>query len=164
MLGKIRDRQWALADIDWDAPGAETIDDEFRPRLKAFMADLTWIENVGARGFAAMANKAPTETLVTIYRYFHAEEQRHANAPTAERLARVYLRRQVRDRWLRRQLTPNPRFGRAPVLISDDYYSSLQRANCKLITWPIAGIDQHTVRTSDGIEHRVDCIMRAAKG
>jgi len=83
MLAKIRDRQWALADIDWTAPGAETIDDEFRPKLKAFMADLTWIENVGARGFAAMAKKAPTATLATIYRYFHAEEQRHANAELA---------------------------------------------------------------------------------
>ena len=60
MLAKIKDRQWALADIDWDAPGAETISDEFRPKLKAFMADLCWIENVGARGFAALAKKAPT--------------------------------------------------------------------------------------------------------
>ena len=37
MLSKIKDRQWALADIDWDAPGAETIRPEFRPKLKAFM-------------------------------------------------------------------------------------------------------------------------------
>ena len=80
---KIKDHQWALADIDWDAPGAETISDEFRPKLKAFMADLCWIENVGARGFAAMATKAPTPTIAEIYRYFHAEEQRHANAELA---------------------------------------------------------------------------------
>ena len=83
MLAKIKDRQWALADIDWDAPGAETISDEFRPKLKAFMADLCWIENVGARGFAALAKKAPTPVLAEIYRYFHAEEQRHANAELA---------------------------------------------------------------------------------
>ena len=83
MLAKIKDRQWALADIDWDAPGAETIDDDFRPRLKAFMADLCWIENIGARGFAALAKKAPTPTIAEIYRYFHAEEQRHANAELA---------------------------------------------------------------------------------
>ena len=83
MLAKIKDRQWALADIDWDAPGVETIDDDFRPKLKAFMADLCWIENVGARGFAAMAKKAPTPTIAEIYRYFHAEEQRHANAELA---------------------------------------------------------------------------------
>lgn len=83
MLAKIKDKQWALADIDWDAPGAETISEEFRPKLKEFMADLCWIENVGARGFAAMAKKAPNPTIAEIYRYFHAEEQRHANAELA---------------------------------------------------------------------------------
>jgi rubrerythrin len=83
MLAKIKDRQWALADIDWDAPGAEMISDEQRPQLKAFMADLCWIENIGARGFAALAKKAPTPTIAEIYRYFHAEEQRHANAELA---------------------------------------------------------------------------------
>ncbi len=83
MLAKIKDRQWALADIDWAAPGAETISDEQRPQLKAFMADLCWIENIGARGFAALAKKAPTPTIAEIYRYFHAEEQRHANAELA---------------------------------------------------------------------------------
>ncbi|OBK87230.1 reductase [Mycolicibacter sinensis] len=83
MLAKIKDRQWALADIDWDAPGAELIRPEMVPKLKKFMADLCWIENVGARGFAAMARKAPTKTLAEIYRYFHAEEQRHANAELA---------------------------------------------------------------------------------
>jgi rubrerythrin len=83
MLEGIKDRQWALADFDWDAPGAETIGDKFRPKLKAFMADLCWIENIGARGFAALAKKAPTPTIAEIYRYFHAEEQRHANAELA---------------------------------------------------------------------------------
>jgi hypothetical protein len=83
MLAKIKDRQWALADIDWDAPGAETIAPEFRPKLKAFMTDLCWIENIGARGFAALAKKAPDPTIAEIYRYFHAEEQRHANAELA---------------------------------------------------------------------------------
>lgn len=83
MLDKIKNHQWALADIDWDAPGAETISPEFRPKLKQFMADLCWIENIGARGFAAMAKKAPNDTIAEIYRYFHAEEQRHANAELA---------------------------------------------------------------------------------
>ncbi|MGX1778628.1 ferritin-like domain-containing protein [Nocardia brasiliensis] len=82
-LAKIKERQWALADIDWEAPGAETISEEFKPKLKRFMADLAWIENVGARGFAALAKKAPNETLREIYTYFHAEEQRHANAELA---------------------------------------------------------------------------------
>jgi hypothetical protein len=72
-----------LADIDWDAPGAELITDEQWPKLKAFMSDLMWIEHVGARGFAAMARKAEDPTLKAMYTYFHAEEQRHANAEMA---------------------------------------------------------------------------------
>lgn len=83
MLTKIKDRQWALADVDWDAPGAELITKEQRPKLTEFMADPVWIEQVGARGFGAMALKAPDDTLAEIYRYFHAEEQRHANAELA---------------------------------------------------------------------------------
>lgn len=83
MLAKIKSSQWALADIDWDAPGADRITPEQWPKLKAFMADLMWIEHVGARGFAAMAKKAPNDTLKEIYTYFHAEEQRHANAEMA---------------------------------------------------------------------------------
>lgn len=83
MLTMIKDRQWALADIDWDAPGAELIEPELHAKLKPFLSDLMWIENVGARGFAAMAKKAPTPTLKSIYEHFHAEEQKHANAELA---------------------------------------------------------------------------------
>ena len=83
MLDRIRSRQWALADFDWAAPGAEQITDEQRPSLRSFMADLVWIEQVGARGFAALSRKADDPTLAEIYRWFHAEEQRHANAELA---------------------------------------------------------------------------------
>jgi len=85
MRDKIKASQWALADIDWDAPGRERVTEnpELYAKLKAFMADLMWIEHVGARGFAAMAKKAPDDTLREIYTYFHAEEQRHANAEMA---------------------------------------------------------------------------------
>ncbi|MDV6012501.1 ferritin-like domain-containing protein [Haloechinothrix sp. LS1_15] len=83
MLQTIKDKQWSLADIDWDAPGADAITDEQRPKLKQFMSDLVWIENVGARGFAALARQAPDETIKQIYIYFHAEEQKHANAELA---------------------------------------------------------------------------------
>lgn len=85
MLAKIKGSQWVLGDIDWEAPGAELVtqNKELYPKLKAFMADLMWIEHVGARGFAALAKKAPNDTLKEIYTYFHAEEQRHANAEMA---------------------------------------------------------------------------------
>ena len=60
-LDRVQERQWALADIDWDAPGAERITDEQRPKLAAFMADVAWIEQVGARAFAALARRAPRD-------------------------------------------------------------------------------------------------------
>lgn len=82
-LERIQDRQRALADFDWDAPGAEAITDEQRAALTQFMADLVWIEHIGGRGFAALEKQAEDPTLATIYRYFHAEEQRHANAEMA---------------------------------------------------------------------------------
>ena len=83
MLDRIKDRQWALADIDWNAPGADRITAEQFPHLKNFLADLVWIEQIGARGFAGLAAQAPEPVLAEIYRYFHAEEQRHANAELA---------------------------------------------------------------------------------
>jgi len=83
MLAKIKDRQWALADIDWDAPGADTIRPEFRPKRTAFMADLCWIENVGARGFAALARKAPTRLWPRSTGTSTPRRQRHANAEMA---------------------------------------------------------------------------------
>lgn len=82
-LARIQERQWALADIDWNAPGAELVTDEQRPGLRSFMADVTWIEQVGSRAFAALARSADDPVLADIYRYFQAEEQRHANAELA---------------------------------------------------------------------------------
>jgi hypothetical protein len=85
MLAKVKATQWSLSDIDWDAPGAELVtgNPELYAKLKPFMADLMWIEHIGARAFSAMSKKAPTETLKQMYSHFHAEEQRHANAEMA---------------------------------------------------------------------------------
>lgn len=77
------------------------------------------------------------------------------------RTGRAHLRSQVKDRWLRRQLTPDFRPGCKRMLVSSDYYPALQRDNCKLIDWPIATLSPAGIRTSDGIEHHLDCIVFA---
>ncbi|TVP59076.1 MAG: NAD(P)/FAD-dependent oxidoreductase [Halomonadaceae bacterium] len=79
----------------------------------------------------------------------------------AERLSRAHLRRQVKDRWLRRQLTPDFTIGCKRVLVSNDYYPALQQDNCKLITWPIDCISPEGIRTAEGIEHQFDCLVFA---
>jgi cation diffusion facilitator CzcD-associated flavoprotein CzcO len=76
-------------------------------------------------------------------------------------LARAHLRLTVKDSWLRRQLTPEFRIGCKRVLLTSDYYPALQHDNCKLITWPIYAISPGGIRTAEGIEHEVDCIVFA---
>ncbi|MBA0126204.1 NAD(P)/FAD-dependent oxidoreductase [Haloechinothrix sp. YIM 98757] len=76
-------------------------------------------------------------------------------------LARTYLRLAVKDSWLRRQLTPDFRIGCKRILMTSDYYPALQRDNCKLITWPIYTLSPNGIRTAEGIEHDVDCIVFA---
>jgi cation diffusion facilitator CzcD-associated flavoprotein CzcO len=78
-----------------------------------------------------------------------------------QRAAIAHLHHQVKDPWLRRQLTPDFRAGCKRMLMSSDWYPALQKPNCKLITWPIATISPKGIRTSDGIEHAVDCIVFA---
>ncbi len=75
--------------------------------------------------------------------------------------ARANLRRQVNDSWTRYRLTPDFRAGCKRMLMSNDYYPALQQDNCKLITWPIATLAPNGIRTADGIEHEVDCIVFA---
>ena len=77
------------------------------------------------------------------------------------RLGKMHLRRQVKDPWLRRQLTPDFTPGCKRMLVSSDYYPALQRDNCKLVDWPIATMSPVGLRTSDGIEHYLDCIVFA---
>nr|CTQ97577.1 Cyclohexanone monooxygenase (EC 1.14.13.22) [Kibdelosporangium sp. MJ126-NF4] len=76
-------------------------------------------------------------------------------------IARLYLRQSVADPWLRRRLTPDYRMGCKRILITSDYYPALQADNCKLITWPIYAISPNGIRTAEGIEHEVDCIVFA---
>lgn len=76
-------------------------------------------------------------------------------------VARANMRRQVSDAWLRRQLTPNFRAGCKRMLMSSDYYPALQRDNCKLVSWPTATLSPNGIRTADGIEHELDCIVFA---
>jgi cation diffusion facilitator CzcD-associated flavoprotein CzcO len=77
------------------------------------------------------------------------------------RLGKAHLRVAVKDPWLRRQLTPDFTPGCKRMLVSSDYYPALQRDNCKLIDWPIATLSPAGIRTSDGIEHHLDCIVFA---
>ena len=78
-----------------------------------------------------------------------------------ESLSLAYMRSQVKDKWLRRQVTPDYRLGCKRILVTNDWYPALQQPNCQLITWPIANISEKGIRTVEGIEHQFDCIVFA---
>ncbi|TXI57816.1 flavin-containing monooxygenase [Mycolicibacter arupensis] len=78
-----------------------------------------------------------------------------------EALSLANLRAQVKDPWLRRQLTPDFSAGCKRLLMTSDYYPALQKDNCKLVTWPIARLSPKGIRTVEGIEHQVDAIVFA---
>ncbi len=86
------------------------------------------------------------------------------NSPVSrvlERIATAHIHRQVEDRWLRRQLTPDYRIGCKRVLMSNDWYPALQKPNAKLVTWPIVQIRPEGIQTAEGVVHAVDCIVFA---
>ncbi|WP_051178097.1 hypothetical protein [Nocardia concava] len=72
--------------------------------------------------------------------------------------AAANLRAQIGDSWQRRQLTPDRA---AAIRVHGRYYRALRRPNCRVVSWPIARLAPLGIRTVDGVEHRVDCIIYA---
>jgi cation diffusion facilitator CzcD-associated flavoprotein CzcO len=77
----------------------------------------------------------------------------------ADRIARWHLKRQVSDPALRQKLLPDYVMGCKRVLISDNYYPSLNQPNVEVVTDPIAEVREHSIVTQDGTEHAVDTII-----
>jgi hypothetical protein len=91
--------QWSVDDLDWDAPGAERVDDAQALALGPFMADLYWIELVASTVFGAMAQRESDPLRRAIFETFAADEKRHAEAEL-----------QLMVRWgiMGRRQTPRP--------------------------------------------------------
>ena len=77
----------------------------------------------------------------------------------ADRAARWHLRRQVSDPELRRKLLPGYVMGCKRILISDDYYPSLDKPNVEVVTDGIAQVRERSIVSADGTERAVDTII-----
>ena len=71
------------------------------------------------------------------------------------------LRLAVRDRQLRRKLTPDYQLGCKRVLVANDYYPALVRSNVQLVTSGIRAISSGHIETVGGESYRVDAIILA---
>ena len=71
----------------------------------------------------------------------------------------AFMRRQLRDRELRRRVWPDYTFGCKRVLFSSYFLPALQRPNVELVTQPIERMTAGGIQTADGRVHEVDCVI-----
>src|SRR5699024_6580357 len=69
-----------------------------------------------------------------------------------QKVAEFHIRRQVKDKTLRQQVTPDYLIGCRRILISNDWYPALQQENCSLNTDGIKEITATGIVTQAG-EH-----------
>lgn len=76
-----------------------------------------------------------------------------------EQLGRDLLERQVKDEGLREKLRPKFRAGCKRLLLSNDWYPTLTRANVELVTAPIAEVRPRSIVDAEGVERPVEVIV-----
>ncbi|MCF3939093.1 MULTISPECIES: flavin-containing monooxygenase [Gordonia] len=78
-----------------------------------------------------------------------------------ELICRANIARSIRDRELKRKVTPTFQVGCKRILRSNDWYPAIARSNVDLVTDPIAGVTESGIRTADGRVRDVDVIVVA---
>lgn len=81
--------------------------------------------------------------------------------PAFEKVARLHLRRQVRDQELRRKLTPDFTIGCKRMLLSNDWLRTLDRSDVTLVDQGVVSVTESGVMDAGGTEHAVDTIIFA---
>lgn len=108
---------------------------------------------------ARLANTALLEAMM-VSAVLHYRQSRFLNAGAAL-LAKGHLRRQVRDKQLRRKLTPAYDFGCKRPTFSNHYFRAFTRPNVELETGSIARIDAGGIVTADGRRTDIDTLVLA---
>lgn len=78
-----------------------------------------------------------------------------------ELIAKAKLRAEVRDPELRAKVTPDFRIGCKRMLISNNYYPAISRANVDVVTDGIAEVRANSIVTKDGTEREIDALIVA---
>ncbi|SDP69565.1 Predicted flavoprotein CzcO associated with the cation diffusion facilitator CzcD [Actinopolyspora xinjiangensis] len=74
-------------------------------------------------------------------------------------LAKRFIRKQVHDERVREAVTPDYAMGCKRILLSSDFYPSLNRSNVDLNTTGVTEVRENSVVDGDGVEHPVDAII-----
>ena len=73
--------------------------------------------------------------------------------------ARRHIRSQIKDKELRKKVTPDFHFGCKRVLISNNYYPALAQDNVSVLTGGIREVRGNVIVDNQGRERAVDCII-----
>lgn len=133
-------------------------DFRMRPWMQRFMA----LPGVGAlfSGVAYLVVEVGLQILIRTPSVLFQPGSRVFDA-IGRGLYRGYLRTQLSDAIARKALAPTyGALGKRPTL-SNDFVQAFGRDNVDLITTPIERITDTGIRTTDGVEHRLDAIVLA---
>lgn len=76
-------------------------------------------------------------------------------------LGRLQIRTAIKDKGLRRKVTPKDAIGCKRIMLTDSWYPTLTKPNVGLSDARIEHIGPHSIRTADGVEHPTDVIVLA---
>lgn len=128
---------WVMPKIDWRTTRLERWAMRRVPGLMRAMRLVQW---------------APLDGLILL-----THHPRLARA--AQTIARMNLRRAVKDPELRRNLTPDYVLSCKRVAISNEYYPALARPNVEVVTAAAKEIRESSIIGTDGVEREVDTII-----
>ncbi|MGW3545018.1 hypothetical protein ACWDNI_31365 [Nocardia niigatensis] len=128
-------------------------------RVTVFQHDPIWIlPTPPMPGAGILLRQLPADALGRLPGDSGVNVLRWCERQVLRRVAAANLRAHIGDSWERRQLTPDRP---AAVRVHSHYYRALRQPNCRIVSWPIARLAPLGIRTVDGVEHRVDCIIYA---
>ncbi len=141
-------------------------------RLYLFQRSANWIlakgdrpvpalERALLRRVPALAAAKRTSIYWSLEARFLAFRRDSALSKVMERLALRHLHQQVSSPALRKALTPDYPIGCKRILLSDDYYPTLERPNVELVTSGNERIEGDRIVTRDGRGYPVDTLIFA---
>jgi cation diffusion facilitator CzcD-associated flavoprotein CzcO len=73
--------------------------------------------------------------------------------------AKFNIRRHIKDKELRKKVTPDFAFGCKRVLMANNYYPALVKDNVEVITHGVTEVRENSIVASDGTEREIDAII-----
>ncbi len=123
-------------------------DRAYRPWEIALMSRMPWLQKVD-RGLKYLQHESRVLAFTVFPKMMKGMQF----------LFRQNLKRGIQDPAFRQRLVPDYPMGCKRILISNDYYPALERANVEVVNEDIEAVTATGVRTADGREREVDAII-----